>query len=58
MTPRTYWDRDGYLWQEAKLGPGWLQVIWSPNSQSWCQFTAVDPQWLVEKLYGPLIGTA
>lgn len=63
MTPRAYWDQDGYLYESTPDGGG-LRLVWSPQSD-W----AVNPgreavptefgrRDIVEHFYGPLIAAA
>lgn len=57
MTPRAYWDADGYLWQES----GWsdhLCLMWSASTGIWCEQTHSNRYDVVDALYGPLVAVA
>ncbi len=54
MTPRTFWDRDGFLHEEHPEVPELIRVAWSPRGE----YSAWNPRFEIENLFGPLIPTA
>jgi hypothetical protein len=56
MTPRAYWDRDGFLHEEHPEVPELIRVIWSPRGE--LEYSAWNPKFEIENLFGPLVGVA
>lgn len=63
MTPRAFWDRDGYLYEEH-VESNRLRLVWSPetgfavNPKRKARSSEFGDRQIVEHLYGPLIPAA
>jgi len=60
MTPRTFWDRNGWLWGEDPVFPEYLRPLWSPETGSWYWLdwtTATAYRDNVERSHGPLVAS-
>lgn len=62
MTPRAFWDRDGYLYEENAADGGRLRLIYNPST-GWSRAAndgsgSFGDRDIVEHLYGPLVGVA
>lgn len=56
MTKRTYWDRDGNLWEESDHTPAVLVLIWRPDPELVTRVCLFRDDLI--KYFGPLVGVA
>jgi hypothetical protein len=58
VTPRAFWDRQGWLYEEKPGDPTQIRFVWSPGSAEVRPAPMYGPRWVVEDPYGPLIPAA
>lgn len=61
MTPRTFWDRDDYLWEVAPDRADLVRSVWSHGLQEDLPLVGFLPTWCsvteIESLCGPLVAS-